>query len=77
MAFRVAPSRSCLWTQESWFLTFTISRRKGFRPARARTLRKIASWVLGEQAVTTTRLIPFARIASSISCWVLPAQEYI
>ncbi len=77
MALRVAASFSALCTQESWFRTFTISSRNGFRPARIRTFRKMPSWVLGEQAATTTRLIPFEWIASSISRWVLPAQENI
>src|SRR3989337_587684 len=39
------------------------------------TPRKVGSWVLGEQAATTTRLMFWAFIASTISAWVLPAQE--
>ena len=77
MALTVAASFSALCTHESWFRTFAISSRNGFSPARIRTFRKIPSCVLGEQAATTTRLIPFERIASSISRWVLPAQENI
>ena len=76
-ALRVASSFSCLCTQESILRMFDISSRYGFNPDRSRTPRKIDSWVLGEQAAMTTRLILCSLIACSISCWVLPAQENI
>ena len=76
-AFWVAASLSCLWTHESILRIFAISNRYGFNPERSITPRKIDSWVFGEQAATTTRLIFSFLIVSSISCWVFPAQENI
>ncbi len=40
-AFRRAPALSSLWTQESIFLTFAISKRYLFRPARSREPWKV------------------------------------
>ena len=65
LAFSVASSGSMV-THEQCSRMLAICTRNGLRPASAAALRNVGSCMVGEQAATTTRLMPI----SLMSFWM-------
>ena len=53
----------------------TICNRNGFKPARARARRKVASCSSGEHEATTTRFRLCSAMSCSINAW--PGSEHM
>jgi hypothetical protein len=74
LAFSVASTGSSV-THESCSRMLAIWKRNWLRPPSATALRKVGSCMVGEQAATTTRLMPSSLMSSWMSIW--PGSEHM